>query len=103
MTEDWRCSGCDTCITECEAYRHVYVVMEHIDGKILPVSLEMLGEARRLFDDYNARYSSNEKVVAVILGNDIKDYSKELIEYGADVVVCADHPELKDFRNTIHT
>jgi len=103
MTEDWRCSGCDACKTECEAYRHLYVVIEHIDGKILPVSLEMLGEARRLFDDYNARYSSNEKVVAVILGSNVKDFSKELIEYGADVVVCADHPELKDMRNTIHT
>ncbi|NWJ22068.1 electron transfer flavoprotein subunit alpha/FixB family protein [Marine Group I thaumarchaeote] len=77
--------------------------MEHIDGKLLPVSLEMLGEARRLFDDFNARYSSNEKIVAVILGNNIKDFSKELIEYGADAVVCADHPELKDLRNTIHT
>jgi len=86
-----------------ENYRHVYVVIEHIDGKLLPVSLEMLGEARRLFDDYNARYSSNEKVVAVILGNNIKGFSKELIEYGADAVVCADHPELKDLRNTIHT
>ena len=51
-----------------ENYRHVYVVIEHIDGKLLPVSLEMLGEARRLFDDFNARYSSNEKIVAVILG-----------------------------------
>jgi len=86
-----------------EKYRHVYVVIEHIDGKILPVSLEMLGEARRLFDDYNTRYSSNEKVVAIILGNNIKNFSKELIEYGADAVVCADHPELKDLRNTIHT
>jgi len=86
-----------------EKYRHVYVVIEHIDGKLLPVSLEMLGEARRLFDDYNTRYSSNEKVVAVILGNNIKNFSKELIEYGADAVVCADHPELKDLRNTIHT
>jgi len=86
-----------------ENYRHVYVVIEHIDGKLLPVSLEMLGEARRLFDDYNTKYSSNEKVVAVILGNNIKDFSKELIEYGADAVVCADHPELKDLRNTIHT
>ncbi len=86
-----------------ENYRHVYVVIEHIDGKILPVSLEMLGEARRLFDDFNVRYSSNEKIVAVILGNNIKDFSKELIEYGADAVVCADHPELKDLRNTIHT
>jgi len=86
-----------------EKYLHVYVVIEHIDGKLLPVSLEMLGEARRLFDDYNTRYSSNEKVVAVILGTDIKDFSKTLIEHGADVVVCADHPELKDMRNTIHT
>jgi len=86
-----------------EKYRHVYVVIEHIDGKLLPVSLEMLGEARRLFDDFNARYSSNEKIVAVILGNDIKDFSKELIEYGADAVICAEHPELKDLRNTIHT
>jgi len=86
-----------------EKYRHVYVVIEHIDGKLLPVSLEMLGEARRLFDDFNARYSSNEKIVAVILGNNIKGFSKELIEYGADAVVCADHPELKDLRNTIHT
>jgi len=86
-----------------EKYRHVYVVIEHIDGKLLPVSLEMLGEARRLFDDYNIRYSSNEKVVAIILGNNIKNFSKELIEYGADAVVCADHPELKDLRNTIHT
>ena len=86
-----------------ENYRHVYVVIEHIDGKLLPVSLEMLGEARRLFDDFNVRYSSNEKIVAVILGNNIKDFSKELIEYGADAVVCADHPELKDLRNTIHT
>jgi len=86
-----------------EKYRHVYVVIEHIDGKLLPVSLEMLGEARRLFDDYNTRYSSNEKVVAIILGNNIKNFSKELIECGADAVVCADHPELKDLRNTIHT
>jgi len=86
-----------------EKYRHVYVIIEHIDGKLLPVSLEMLGEARRLFDDYNTRYSSNEKVVAIILGNNIKNFSKELIEYGADAVVCADHPELKDLRNTIHT
>lgn len=86
-----------------EKYRHLYVVIEHIDGVLLPVSLEMLGEARRLFDDFNAKYSSNEKVVAVILGNNIKDVSKKLIECGADVVVYADHPELKDIRNTIHT
>lgn len=86
-----------------EYYRHLYVVIEQIDGKILPVSFEMLGEARRLFDDFNVRYSSNEKVVAIILGHNIKELSKELIAYGADVVVSVDHPEVKDIRNIIYT
>ena len=86
-----------------EYYRHLYVVIEQIDGKILPVSFEMLGEARRLFDDFNAKYSSNEKVVAIVLGHNIKDMSKKLIEYGADVVVSVDHPEVRDIRNIIYT
>ncbi len=84
-------------------YRHLYVVIEHEEGKLLPVSIEMLGEARRLFDDFNEKHSSNEKVVAVILGHNIKDFSKKLIEYGADAVIYADDPELKDVRNTIYT
>jgi len=86
-----------------EHYRHVFVIIEHIDGKLLPVSLEMLGEARRLFDDYNLRYSSNEKVVAILLGHNIKDLSKTLIEHGADAVVVADHPALHALINKIHT
>ncbi|NDB45765.1 MAG: electron transfer flavoprotein subunit alpha/FixB family protein [Nitrososphaeria archaeon] len=77
--------------------------MEHIDGKLIPASLEMLGEARRLFDDYNKRYNLNEKVVAVLLGHNIKDLSKTLIEHGADAVVVADHPNLKDLINVIQT
>ncbi len=86
-----------------EKYRHLYVVIEHEDGEFLPVSLEMIGEARRLLDGFNTKYSSNEKVVAVILGHNIKDISKQLIEYGADAVIYADNPELKDIRNTIYT
>lgn len=85
------------------AYRHVFVVIEHIDGQLIPASLEMLGEARRLFDDYNKKYDEKEKVVAVLLGHNIKGLSKTLIEHGADVVVVADHPNLKDLINVIHT
>ncbi len=86
-----------------EQFRHLYVVIEHEDGEFLPVSLEMLGEARRLMDDFNSKYSSKEKVVAVMLGYNIQDTSKQLIEYGADAVIYSDNPELKDVRNTIHT
>ncbi|KKL05910.1 hypothetical protein LCGC14_2601300, partial [marine sediment metagenome] len=71
--------------------------------KFLPVSFEMLGEARRLLDDFNKKYSAKEKVVAVVLGHNIKNISKQLIEYGADAVIFSDSPELKDVRNTIYT
>ena len=86
-----------------EKYRHLYVIIEHKGGEFLPVSLEMIGEARRLLDIFNSKYSSNEKVVAVILGHNIKELSKKLIEYGADAVIYADNPELHDIRNTIYT
>ena len=86
-----------------ENYRHVYVIIEHVDGKILPVSLEMIGEARRLFDNFNMRYGSKEKVVAVVLGQNVKDLSQTLIEHGADVVISANHPQLRDLINKIHT
>jgi len=86
-----------------EKYRHLYVIIELEDEKFLPVSLEMLGEARRLLDDFNKKYSTREKVVAVVLGHNIKNISKQLIEYGADAVIFSDSPELKDVRNTIYT
>ncbi|MGI9566015.1 MAG: electron transfer flavoprotein subunit alpha/FixB family protein [Nitrosopumilus sp.] len=86
-----------------EKYRHLYVVIEHENGELIPVSLEMIGEARRLIDDFNSKHSSKEKVVAVLLGENIKDVSKKLIEHGADSVIYADSPELKEVRNTIYT
>lgn len=84
-------------------YRHVYIVVEQEEGKILQVSLETLGEARRMMDDFNKKYSAKEKVVAVLLGSNIKEAAKILSLHGADVVICADHPELRYVRNTVYT
>jgi len=86
-----------------EKYRHLYVVIEIEEDQILPVSKEMIGEGRRLMDKFNQNYSSKEKVVAVVLGDKIKDLSKKLIEIGADCVIYCDHPQLKEIRNTIYT
>jgi len=86
-----------------EKYRHLYVVVELEAGKLIPVSKEMIGEARRLMDGFNQKYSSNEKVVAIVLGSNIKDLSKELIEFGADAVIYCDHPQLQEMRNVIYT
>src|SRR2546428_2812946 len=84
-------------------YQHLYVVVEHEDGKPVPVSLEMLGEARRLMDGYNKKYSADEKVVAVVLGHDVRNLCEELVFYGADAVIYADSPELRYTRNLIDT
>lgn len=84
-------------------YRHVYVVIEHEEGRLLQVSLEMVSEARRMMDDFNKKYSSREKVVAVLLGSSVGEIPKVLISHGADAVIVADNEELKHVRNTIFT
>ena len=84
-------------------YQHLYIVIEHEDGIPVPVSLEMLGEARRLIDDFNKKYSSDEKVVALVLGHNVRKLCEELIFYGADAVIYADSPELRYRRNLIDT
>jgi electron transfer flavoprotein alpha subunit len=83
--------------------RNLYVVIEQEEGTILPVSFEMLGEARRLMDDFNHKYKPEEKVVAIILGHNIKHLCQELIYHGADAVIYADHPELRHPRNLLYT
>src|SRR5919204_3955877 len=84
-------------------YRHLYVVIEQEEGKPIPVSLEMLGEARRLIDEFNEKYSSNEKVVAILLGKNVRKLCEELIFYGADAVIYAESQELQYPINLIDT
>jgi len=48
-----------------ERYRHLFVIIESLNNEIIPSSLEMLGEARRLMDHFNQQYNLNEKVIAI--------------------------------------
>lgn len=86
-----------------EKYRHLYVVMEHEEGNLLQVNFEMLGEARRLMDEFNIKYSAEEKVVAILLGHGMRSQCDTLISCGADAVIYADDPELKYHRNLVYT
>ncbi|MGQ0536865.1 MAG: electron transfer flavoprotein subunit alpha/FixB family protein [Methanobacteriota archaeon] len=79
-------------------YRDMWVFCETVGGEFVRVSLEMLGEARRLMDKYNRDYNEKELVVAVILGEDGDRLATAAIAHGADVVYTADHPELAHFR-----
>ncbi len=84
-------------------YLHLYVIIEHEEDKIVPVSLEMLGEARRLMDKYNQKYSTDEKVIAIVLGNNIRKLCEELIYYGADAVIYTSSPRLEHSINLLDT
>lgn len=81
-----------------KVYRDMWVFCESKDGHFLPVSVEMLGEARRLMDKYNRDYSKDEKVVAVVLGQNARALAEEAATKGADVVYWSDHAELSHFR-----
>jgi len=79
------------------AYKGVYVFVEQRENTIQSVSLELLGKARDLAD------ALGEKVYAMFLGHNIANQSGKLIAHGADVVLCADAPELADYTTEPYT
>ncbi len=62
----------------------VMVYIEQRNKVIQNVSLELLGKGRELADKLN------DKLSAVILGNNVSNLCDELISYGADEVICVD-------------
>ena len=78
-------------------YKDVYVFAEQRNGKLQNVALELLGKARELAD------ANNEKVVAMLLGKDVKPLAPTLIEHGADRVMVVDHDLLKDYMTEPYT
>lgn len=77
--------------------KDIYVIIEQLDGIIKRVSLELIGEANRLSKKLG------EKVIAVLLGNDIEDKAEQLIKYGADEVLVIDNPMLEPYMTSPYT
>jgi electron transfer flavoprotein alpha subunit len=69
----------------------VWVVAEQRRGVLAPVTLELLGEARRLAGELAA------PVAAVLLGHPVADLAPALLAAGAQKVYLAEHPALGDF------
>ena len=80
-----------------EEYKDVYVFAEQRDGVIQNVALELLGKARELAD------ANNEKVVAILLGKNIKDKAQDLIAAGADKVLVVDNELLATYLTEPYT
>jgi electron transfer flavoprotein alpha subunit len=70
---------------DCSKYSDIWVFAEQHKGKILPVAYELLGKGKELAKEKKC------KLIAVLIGKDIKAKAKDLIAYGADhVYVCDD-------------
>jgi len=69
----------------------VWVLAEQRRGELAPVTIELLGEARRLAEVLGV------KVAAVLLGDGVAHLSEALLTAGANQVYLAEHPRLADF------
>jgi len=78
-------------------YRGVWVFVEQTEGAPARVSLELLGKGRELAEKLGV------VLTAFLLGESVEDTAKELIFFGADEVIVADHPLLKDYRTELYT
>lgn len=73
-------------------WKGIGVYVDHVDGEIHPVTMELIGKAKELAAVVNFL------VYCVFIGHDIKHKAEELLYYGVDEVFVYDQVELKDFR-----
>lgn len=69
----------------------IWIFAEYRNGRIAPVTFELLGKGRKLAD------SRNTSLSAVLFAEDLKDLASELIAYGADNVYAVQDPAFAQF------
>ncbi|HAJ72932.1 MAG TPA: electron transfer flavoprotein subunit alpha, partial [Methylophilaceae bacterium] len=79
-----------------KAYKGIWVFIEHERGVLHPVSLELLGEARKLADKLGVEVAG---VVMGVGGEKTRSFCNEAFHYGADLCYLMEDPLLTDYRN----
>jgi len=75
----------------------VWVIAEQIDGRILTVSLELIGQARKLADELGT------SVEVVLLGDQLNGQTQQLLAAGADRVYLGNDPDLALYQPGLYT
>ena len=83
-----------------KAYKGIWVFIEHERGAIHPVSLELLGEGRKLADHLDVELAG---VVIGPPGETTRSFCQEAFFYGADLCYLIEDPLLADYRNEPYT
>ncbi len=78
-------------------YKGVWVFAEQRDGELQKVSLELLGEGRKMADKLGV------KLTALLLGDKVDELAKDLASHGADEVLVAENPLLSHFTTDGYT
>lgn len=73
-------------------WKGIAVYVDHVEGNIHPVTLELIGKARKLAKKIN------HPVYALFVGYNISNKAEELLHYGVDEVFVYDYEEFQDFR-----
>ena len=73
-------------------WQGIAVYVDHLEGQVHPVTLELIGKAREL------AAKLGQPVHAVFIGSGIQAAAGELLHYGVDQVHVYDDPALKHFR-----
>ncbi|MDR0915647.1 MAG: electron transfer flavoprotein subunit alpha [Oscillospiraceae bacterium] len=110
-----KCTNCGTCVDVCpfgaiesvveekkgevdiSLYHDVWVFIEQRHGVLANVSLELLGEGKRLANEIGC------KLAAVLCGENADAIVEEIFEYGADQVYYANAPELENYTTDAYT
>lgn len=71
--------------------KDVFVFIEQRDNQLQKVGIELLGKARELADDLG------QQVVAMLIGENVKQHAELLIHHGADKVIIVEDPILKEY------
>jgi electron transfer flavoprotein alpha subunit len=73
------------------AWKGIAVYVDHVGGKIHPVTYELIGKAREL------AAKINQPVYAIFIGENIFDKAQEILHYGVSKVFICDSSELRAF------
>lgn len=80
-----------------EQYKGVWVFAEQRDGELQKVSLELLGEGKKMAEKLGV------KLTALLLGNNVKALAKDLTAHGADEVLLVENELLAHYTTDGYT
>ena len=74
-----------------DEYKNVWVFVEVFGGRAKNVGLEIIGPGKKIAQ------SDGEKVVAVLIGNDVDEAAKAAVSYGADQIITVSGDGYEDY------